>query len=77
MRQANLTRVTIELSEEQKKKLKVLAAFHEMTIKDFIIDRTIGSEPNEETKKSFKDYENKVGISEHKNFEDFWKEINS
>lgn len=70
-------RVTIELSEDQKKKLKVLAALSNMTIKDLIIERTIGSEPNEETIKSFNDYQNKVGLKKHDNFDDFWKDINS
>lgn len=70
-------RVTIELSEDQKKKLKVLAALNNMTVKDLIIDRTIGLEPNEETIKAFSDYQNKVGLEKHDNFDDFWKDLNS
>lgn len=73
----HLIRVTIELSEDQKKKLKILAALSNMTVKDLIIDSTIGLEPNEETIKSFNDYENKVGLKKHNNFDDFWKELNS
>lgn len=71
----HLTRITIELSEDQKKKLKLLAAFCNMTIKDLIIDRTIGSEPNEETIKSFKDYQNRTGLTKHDNFDDFWNDL--
>jgi hypothetical protein len=74
---ATLTRLTIELSEAQKKKLKMLAAFCDMTLKDFIIERTIGFEPNKETKKSFNDYKNKKNLTVNNSFEEFWKEINS
>jgi hypothetical protein len=71
------TRVTIELSESQKKQLKILAALSNMTIKDLILDRTIGLEPNEETIQAFSDYTNNAGLTKHDNFEDFWKGINS
>ncbi len=72
-----LTRLTIELSEEQKKKLKMLAAFCNMTIKDLIIDKTIGFDVNKETKKSFSDYEKKKNLTKCEDFEDFWQKINS
>ncbi len=71
------TRLTIEISDDQKKKLKVLAAFFDMTVKDFILDRTIGHELNEETKKSFNDYQKNIDLTKHENFEDFWNDINS
>ena len=70
-----LTRVTIEISEAQKKKLRVLAALYDMTVKELILDRTIGSEPNKETLKSFRDYENNVNITRYKNLEDLWKDL--
>lgn len=70
------TRLTIELSEKQKQQLKVLAAVRNLTIKDFIIDCTIGHKPNKETLKSFDDYQKKIGLTKHKNFESFWKGIN-
>ncbi len=72
----NSTRVTIEISENQKNQLKVLAALNKMTLKDLIIDRTIGAEPNEETIKSFNDYKNNVGLTKHANFDDLWNDIN-
>lgn len=77
MRNLSITRLTIEISEEQKKKLKVLAAFYNMTIKDLILDRTIGKVPNEETIKSFEDAKNKKNLTASKDFDDFWKKINS
>jgi hypothetical protein len=73
----NLARVTIELTEDQKKKLKVLAAICDMTIKDFIIEKTIGHEPNKETLKSFNDYQKNIGLKRHSSFDAFWKDINS
>lgn len=75
MKQA-ITRLTIELSEEQKKKLKILATLSNMTIKDFIIDSTIGLEPNEETIKSFEDVKNNAGLTKNKNFDEFWSSLN-
>jgi hypothetical protein len=71
------TRLTIEISEDQKNQLKVLAALSKMTLKDLILDRTIGAEPNEETIQAFSDYKNKVGLIKHDNFSDFWKDINN
>ncbi len=59
-----------------KQKLKVLAAMCSLTIKNFIIDRTLGLEPNEETAKSFEDYQKKIGLTKHEDFDHFWKEIN-
>lgn len=71
------TRVTIKLSEHQKKQLEIVAALNNMTVKDLIVDRTIGAEPNEETIEAFGNYQNKVGLIKHDNFDDFWKDLNS
>jgi len=71
-----MTRISIDISEQQRKKIRVLAAFYDMTIKDFIIDRTIGSTPNEETIKSFDDYKNNVGLTKHNDFDEFWDDLN-
>ncbi len=68
-------RITIEVSEDQKRNIKILATLSNLNIKEFILDRTIGLEPNEETLKSFQDYENKVGLKKNDNFDDFWNEI--
>ena len=73
----HLVRLTIELSQDQKKKLKILAALCNMTIKDLVIDRTIGLEPSKETIKSFNDYQHNINLTKHNNFNDFWKDINS
>lgn len=70
-----IQRITIEVSEEQKRNIKVLAALSNLNIKELILDRTIGLEPNAETLKSFHDYENNTGLKKHNNFEDFWADI--
>lgn len=70
-----IQRITIEVTEEQKKNIKILAALNNLNIKELILDRTIGLEPNAETKKSFKDYKNKVGLTKKGGFDDFWKDI--
>lgn len=68
-------RITIEVSEEQKRNIRILAALSNLNVKELILDRTIGLEPNAETLKSFDDYKNNVGLTKHDNFEDFWNEI--
>lgn len=70
-------RITIEVTEPQRQQLRVLAALSDMTIKDLILDRTIGLEPNAETVKSFSDYKKNKGLTKHKDLEKFWKDINS
>lgn len=68
-------RITIEVSEEQKRNIKVLAALSNLNVRELILDRTIGLEPNDETIKSFEDYKNKVGLTKHDNFDEFWNDI--
>ncbi len=75
MRFMKTQRITIEVSEDQKRNIKILATLSNLNIKEFILDRTIGLEPNEETLKSFQDYENKVALKKNDNFDDFWNEI--
>jgi hypothetical protein len=36
----------------------------------------VGKQLNEETTKSFEDAKNGVGLTTHKNFEEFWKDLN-
>lgn len=69
-----MTRITIEVSEEQKREMKILATLSDLTLKDLIIDRTIGLEPNEETIQSFKDYKNNK-VSKHKDFNSFINDL--
>ena len=72
-----MSRLTIEITEEQKHSIKILAALSKLSLKDFIIDRTIGMKPNAETLKSFSDYQNNSGLTKHKNFDDLIKDLNS
>lgn len=72
-----MTRITIEIDEEQKRQIKVLAALSNLSLKDFILDRTIGIEPNKETIKSFEDYKNNRNLIKHNNFDELIKDLNS
>lgn len=72
-----MTRITIEVDPDQKMHLKAMAALNKMTIKDFILDRTIGLEPNEETLKSFDDYKKGKGLTKHSNLNDLIDDLNS
>lgn len=68
-----MTRITIEVTEEQKHKMKVLASLNNQTLKDFILDNTIEGEPNEETLKAFKEIKGGKGTT--CTIEDFKKEL--
>lgn len=72
-----MTRITIEVNEEQKKQIKVLAALSNLSLKDLILDRTIGIEPNEETLRSFDDYKNSRNLTKHNNFDDLIEDLNN
>ncbi len=71
-----MTRVTIEINEEQKRQIKILAALSNLSLKDFILDRTIGMNPNAETLKSFDDYKNNKNLTKHPNFDELIKDLN-
>jgi len=43
-----MNRLTIEIDPEQHRQIKTLATFSGMTIKDFILTKTIGIQRNEE-----------------------------
>lgn len=72
-----MTRITIEVNNDQRRQMKILAALNNLSLKDFILDRTIGTEPNEETIRSFDDYQNRRDLTIHNNFDDFIKDLNS
>lgn len=72
-----MIRITIEVTEEQKHAMKVLAAVSKLSLKDFILDRTVGIKPNQETIKSFNDYQNNFDLTKHQNFDNLIKDLNS
>jgi hypothetical protein len=50
-----MTRLSIELPEHQHKKIKALAAWHGLSLKDYIIERTVSAEPGESEDVALKD----------------------
>lgn len=73
-----MTRVTIEVTEQQRQQLKVLATINNLSVKDFILQKTIGDsakKPNKETLKSFSDVKKNKNLTKHANFNAFLKNI--
>lgn len=71
------TRITIEVSNSQKQQIKILAALKKVTIKDLILERTIGLEEKQEdsTKTESGDIQDKKDLESGRNFGKFWKNI--
>lgn len=70
------SRMTIDLPTEVHKKLKAMAAFMGMTLKDLVLncltDHLLSeNEPNEETLKAFKETDRGKGLVRCKDFNDF------
>lgn len=73
-----MTRVTIEITEQERQQLKVLATINNLSVKDFILQKTIGDpkkKPNKETLKSFSDVKKNKNLTKHSNFNNFLKDI--
>ncbi len=67
-------RMTIDMPFDEHKKLKAMAAFFGMSLKDLVLsclrDRLL-NEPNEKTLKAFKDTDEGNGLVRCKDFNDF------
>lgn len=73
-----MTRVTIEVTEAERQQLKVLATINNLSVKDFILQKTIGDtskKPNKKTLKAFDDVKNNKNLTKHSNFKKFLKDI--
>lgn len=73
-----MTRVTIEITEAERQQLKVLATINNLSVKDFILQKTIGDtgkKPNKKTLKAFDDVKNNKNLTKHSNFKKFLKDI--
>jgi hypothetical protein len=73
-----MTRVTIEVSDQERQQLKVLATINNLSLKDYILQKTIGDsekKPNKETLKSFSDVKKNKNLTKHSNFNKFLKDI--
>ncbi len=73
-----MTRVTIEVTEDQRQQLKVLATINNLSVKDFILQKTLGDEskkPSKKLLKSFDDVKKNKNLTKHSNFNKFLKDI--
>lgn len=73
-----MTRVTIEVTDQERQQLKVLATINNLSLKDFILQKTIGdvgSKPNKQTLKAFDDAKKNKNLTKHSNFNKFLKDI--
>lgn len=73
-----MTRVTIEVTDAERQQLKVLATINNLSVKDFILQKTIGTtdkKPNKKTLKAFDDVKNNKNLTKHSNFKKFLKDI--
>jgi hypothetical protein len=69
---SNMSRINIEIPEDDHQKLKIVAAVNAITIKEFVlqavkekIDAQISKKPNEETLQAFKETETGIGLTKH------------
>jgi hypothetical protein len=70
-----MTRITIEVTDRQKKQMKILAAVNDLTLKDYILDMTIRKEANQKTLESFDDYDQGNNLKYHKNIRDLMQDL--
>lgn len=76
---AHRIKVSIDVSEEERTYIKMIAAKKNMTITEFIMSfvrpNLPHSIPNAETKKAMKDIEGKKNLVRYKNVDDFWADM--
>lgn len=73
-----MTRVTIEITDQERQQLKILATINNLSLKDFILQKTIGDsdkKPNKQTLKAFDDVKKNKNLTKHSNFNKFLKDI--
>lgn len=73
-----MTRVTIEVTDQERQQLKVLATINNLSLKDFILQKTIGDmnkKPSKQLLKSFNDAKRNKNLTRHSNFNTFLKDI--
>ena len=76
---AHRIKVTIDVSDDERTYIKMIAAKKKMTISEFIMSfarpNLPQSEPNAETKKAMKDIEEKKNLQRYKTVDDFWTDM--
>lgn len=72
-------KISIDVSEEERIYIKMIAAKRKMTISEFIMSfvrpNIPHSEPNAETKKAMMDIEENKNLTRYKNVDDFWADM--
>lgn len=76
---AHRIKISVDVSEEERIYIKMIAAKKKMTISEFIMSyvrpNIPHSLPNAETIKAFKDIEENKNLTRYKNVEDFWADM--
>ena len=77
--QAHRIKISVDVSEEERIYIKMIAAKKKMTISEFIMSyvrpHIPHSIPNAETKKAIKDIEENKNLSRYKTVDDFWADM--
>ena len=76
---AHRVKVTIDVSEDERTYIKILATKKKMTISEFIMSfvrpNIPHSEPNAETKRAMQDIEKNKDLTRYKNVDAFWADM--
>lgn len=72
-------KVTIDVSEEERTYIKILATKKKMTISEFIMSfvkpNIPHDEPNAETQKAMREVDERKNLTRCNSIEEFWKEV--
>ncbi len=72
-------KVTIDVSEDERTYIKMLATKKKMTISEFIMSyvrpHIPHDEPNDETKKAMRDVDQRKNLTRCNSLEDFWQVV--
>lgn len=76
---AHRIKISIDVSEEERIYIKMIAAKKKMTISEFIMSfvrpNIPHSEPNTETKNAIMDIQKNKNLTRYKNVDDFWADM--
>jgi hypothetical protein len=76
---AHRIKISVDVSEEERIYIKMIAAKKKMTISEFIMSfvrpNIPHAEPNPDTKKAMSDIEENKNLTRYKNVDDFWKDM--
>lgn len=76
---AQRIKLSIDVSEEEKTYIKMIAAKKKMTISEFVMSfvrpNIPHSEPNTETRKAIRDIEENKNLTRYKNLDEFWADM--